>query len=179
MVFKYVYCNSWVIQLVPEWHLRGGAGKTCSSQLLHPHQELTVLCLPGPRPAPCLQQMWFTGQGSLLKQLSVNGRSFQCCWVPGTLCDGNGGHPLWSSSLAHLQGHPRKCETGIYLFCPSSTLLDTSAFFLAFFPKPWSWHGTKSDLPWLGCQGWEPFLLNAHLGWHNRECLLVPSRITL
>lgn len=100
----------------------------CRSRL----QGLTVLCFPGPCPASCLQQMWFTGQGSLLKQLSADGNSFWCCRVPGTLCVGNGGHPLWSSCLACLHGHPCKHETDIsvlYLFYSSGNL---SAFLLAF-----------------------------------------------
>lgn len=94
MVFKYVSCDSWVIQLVPERHLGGW------QDLLVPAPPSTpgaYSAMPSrSRPAPCLPQMWFIGQGSLLKQLSANGRSFQCCRVPGTLC---GLHP-WRISKA-------------------------------------------------------------------------------
>lgn len=132
MVFKYVSCDSWVIHLVPERHLGGWQDSLIPAP---PSTPGAYSAMPSrSRPAPCLQQMWFTGQGSLLKQLSANGRFFQCCRVPGTLCDRNGGHPLWSSSLAHLQGHPSKCETGI---CSAPLLL----FWM---PLPSSWLSSPS-----------------------------------
>lgn len=151
MVFKYVSCDLWVIQLAPEWHLGGLARLARSSQLLHPHQKLTVRCLPGPRPTPCLQQMWFTGQGSLLKQLSTNGRSLRCCWVPGTLCDGNSGHPLWSSSLAHLQGHPSKCETGI---CSAPLLFFWMPLLSSWLSSPSLGHGMVPSQTFLDWVAW-------------------------
>lgn len=162
MVFKYVFCDSWVIQLVPERHLGGWQDSFIPAP---PSTPGAYSAMPSrSRPVPCLQQMWFTGQGSLLKQLSTNGRFFSVLL--------SSRNPLWqeqwSPSVVFILGaspRPPQQMWNRHLFCPFSTLLDASAFILAFFSKPWLWHGTKSDLPWLGCQGGEPFLLNA-------QCLL-------
>lgn len=181
MVFKCVSCDSWWIRLVPDGHLRGWQDlffpAPTPTRRKSGLQGLTVLRFPGLCPALCLQQMWFTGQGSLIKQLSANGNSFRCCRVPGTLCDGNGGHPLWSSSLAHLHGHPSKREAGIsvlHLFYSPGGLCLSPGFF---FSKPWPWAWCHARLSLTGLPGLGPFLLKAHLGWHNREYLLVPKAL--